>query len=792
MAVPEQRPYIEHVANGVTTSFSLGFVCDSADKLVVTVNDLPTNVGDWSFSDGSVVFQYPPLSDSTVKIWRNSPLARSTTFKTYDNSLNPNSLNLDLDKIWLVMQELNVKNFISDNKLQELLDKLVDGDINGLPAEVLARIAGDESIKSLVNLEEIRAHQAESNLNIRIDNESLLANQNILAEKQRAEAAEQSLQIQVNSVGVGNKAYKTYAEMDADKANLSPKTKVTVTNDATASNNGDWQWDGVVFTKSAYDLLTQSKSYTDSFATVKSKVLTTENLFDLTENGHFVQPVSAGATLALNYPVALAGVLTRFDNGLSGDNKRVTLTYRVFSTNKTYTTTYDASAWKAWNSDLDLASVQSSLPSQNGFIWQRGQSTTSVTFDPDTKELRLFGYIVAPYSKISGSNRIRIEGTHTFTMTGQTNALWLDLSAVPSDGNITTANIASIIKLGAYSDSSTIAYRARFNQIPLVIYDGFSNRCKEVGNFISVNNIGSSVADTALYFDKTDVRLNVYFPSANGGKVRISMLHQVVPAGQTGSIGSNSDLWRIYTANLCDKDFVVGDQIVNEGEWECAIQHTIDTQAEGVAKDFVGGYHGDEVLSTAYFTLDGVKQNADFLQTGVKKFTEICLAQKSTIYFQGTTTPLAEHWKYVTFNANGVNVKQKLLIVGDTSVRPLYMCLFPIMRVVSGTQYLESSARSTDYFTQIDDNSVGGLPSRYSVLQANLGFKQWGSSGLSSKVTVHNMTQLVQTNNAYIQITSSPAYNKLYVSPLNINSAYTIPANTVLESDVTYQLDKTS
>ena len=61
-----------------------------------------------------------------------------------------------------------------------------------------------------------------------------------------------------------SRAYKTYAEMDADKANLSPKTKVTVTNDATTSNNGDWQWDGVAFTKSAYDPLTQAKKYTDS------------------------------------------------------------------------------------------------------------------------------------------------------------------------------------------------------------------------------------------------------------------------------------------------------------------------------------------------------------------------------------------------------------------------------------------------------------------------------------------------------------------------------------------------
>ena len=172
MAVQEQTPYIEHVANGVTTSFALGFVCDSADMLVVTVNDLPTNVGDWSFSNGNVVFQYPPLSESIIKIWRNSPLARSTTFKTYDNSLNPNSLNFDLDKIWLVMQELNFKNFISDNKLQEILDSLIAGNVNGLPAEVVARISGDQQSKSLINNEANRAYQAESLLNTKIENES--------------------------------------------------------------------------------------------------------------------------------------------------------------------------------------------------------------------------------------------------------------------------------------------------------------------------------------------------------------------------------------------------------------------------------------------------------------------------------------------------------------------------------------------------------------------------------------------------------------------------------------------
>ena len=47
-----------------------------------------------------------------------------------------------------------------------------------------------------------------------------------------------------------SKAYLTRAAMEADSANLTENTKVTVTNDATSSNNGDWQWDGAVFTKS--------------------------------------------------------------------------------------------------------------------------------------------------------------------------------------------------------------------------------------------------------------------------------------------------------------------------------------------------------------------------------------------------------------------------------------------------------------------------------------------------------------------------------------------------------------
>ena len=60
----------------------------------------------------------------------------------------------------------------------------------------------------------------------------------------------------------GRKAYQTLALAQAAQASLPANTVVEVTNDG--ANNGTYQWNGTTLTKSAYDPLTQSKSYTDN------------------------------------------------------------------------------------------------------------------------------------------------------------------------------------------------------------------------------------------------------------------------------------------------------------------------------------------------------------------------------------------------------------------------------------------------------------------------------------------------------------------------------------------------
>ncbi|WP_202741477.1 SGNH/GDSL hydrolase family protein [Acinetobacter sp. 'aerobic (ED)'] len=144
----------------------------------------------------------------------------------------------------LVYQKLSFEQFIKENAVQALIDA--------------ALVPINESINDEVD----RATEAEAVLN-----------NSILAEKNRAIAAESVLDGKINANGVGNRAYKTYAEMDADKANIPPKSKVTVTNDPTVANNGDWQWDGVVFTKSTYDPLTQANNYTNAYVAQKLPVV---------------------------------------------------------------------------------------------------------------------------------------------------------------------------------------------------------------------------------------------------------------------------------------------------------------------------------------------------------------------------------------------------------------------------------------------------------------------------------------------------------------------------------------
>lgn len=139
MAVPVQTPFVEYIANGVTTNFSLGFDCENQSHLIVTVDDIEPIVGSWSLSVGAVVFNSAPISGSKIIIKRNSPFERDRDFQLYDQSFRPPAVNLDLDRIWRKLQELGVMDWLLGNRIDDL-KKYVDDRDDELRAYLLEEI----------------------------------------------------------------------------------------------------------------------------------------------------------------------------------------------------------------------------------------------------------------------------------------------------------------------------------------------------------------------------------------------------------------------------------------------------------------------------------------------------------------------------------------------------------------------------------------------------------------------------------------------------------------------------
>ena len=139
MAVPEQTPYIEHTGNGVTTSFSLGFQCESKDHLIVLVDDVEPPIASWGLVDGNVVFTTAPAAGKKIAAQRNTPFSRNVDYQSYNNSFRPPAVNKDFDWIWWKLQELGVADWILGARI-DALKNYVDRKDDELKAYLMEEI----------------------------------------------------------------------------------------------------------------------------------------------------------------------------------------------------------------------------------------------------------------------------------------------------------------------------------------------------------------------------------------------------------------------------------------------------------------------------------------------------------------------------------------------------------------------------------------------------------------------------------------------------------------------------
>ncbi|WP_216071599.1 hypothetical protein [Acinetobacter haemolyticus] len=128
MAVQEQTPLREYTANGVTTSFALGFDCEETNHLIVTIDDVEVLPTDWYLSGSNVIFWNAPSNGKLIKLQRNTPFNRLADYQSYNNSFRPPAINKEFDRIWWKLQELGVADWILSNRISALKAYVDDRD----------------------------------------------------------------------------------------------------------------------------------------------------------------------------------------------------------------------------------------------------------------------------------------------------------------------------------------------------------------------------------------------------------------------------------------------------------------------------------------------------------------------------------------------------------------------------------------------------------------------------------------------------------------------------------------
>ncbi|WP_180030891.1 hypothetical protein [Acinetobacter sp. YH12245] len=308
MSVPEQVPYKEYRATGSNNSFEITFYLPDPKDLVVMVNKEIPLVGAYSIVGDSVVFSTPPNEGDLVELTRDTQLDRETKFKSYDNSFRPETINFDLDKIWLVLQESNLVDAkilarlkqeiewrrthdFNYDELAQVREKQLFDALKGYAdtlysatnpnvfAGVIAGVVFARDGKSIqTHLEDILHDLATSREDIGtkaaqkyVDEQlDLKANsEDVYQKSETYNKAETYNRAEVDSalvaVAGGNYGFNTLAAFEAAKATIPVNSTVTIAE--AGANQGQNIWDGTTLAKSPNDPLLQAKQYTDSFAT---------------------------------------------------------------------------------------------------------------------------------------------------------------------------------------------------------------------------------------------------------------------------------------------------------------------------------------------------------------------------------------------------------------------------------------------------------------------------------------------------------------------------------------------
>lgn len=111
MTVQNIVPYEKYVTSGSDSVYTVSYYVEDKDNLLIKLNDEVVSKNEYNYikSSNAIQFNTTLLANQKLEIFRKTKLERATNFESYNNTLRPEVLNKDLDKIWLNLQEQSHK-----------------------------------------------------------------------------------------------------------------------------------------------------------------------------------------------------------------------------------------------------------------------------------------------------------------------------------------------------------------------------------------------------------------------------------------------------------------------------------------------------------------------------------------------------------------------------------------------------------------------------------------------------------------------------------------------------------
>lgn len=268
---------------------------------------------------------------------------------------------------------------------------------------------------------------------------------------------------------------------------------------------------------------------------------------------------------------------------------------------------------------------------------------------------------------------------------------------------------------------------------------------------------------TDFNYESATEGLNIYVP-ATVGYVKYSIIHSV-------NANANADNWRLSRAYAVDDSFSNERQLTKEGaEWDMALM--IDGRS-----DFIGGsVHGDEVMTSIKFMLDGKEVTDLSTLSSLTKFTTLQIVQTSNGYDPNDSTTVAlTHAKTHTVTADGITTEQTVEWKGDYALKNCFLAMMPPLK-----EY-------TDHY-KLNGAEIGS-PIEYGFYSKVTSAVVYGEeSGVSFEMSISEYPYYNNGRTFRMTDNGGLSYNKMYYYCCDDLS---ITSGTVWESTTHHSIDVT-